>query len=251
MHNIHTQTHTHTHTHIHIHTNTIQQTKIYYIMIYLYISQFMDSQIEGKTLDNFLENDMISLSGWELDTDFLGPDLDVIYHKDVHTIKPFSILNELMTSLPTHNSTNTNTFTISCTISHPLTLMIITTSHSTISTINPSPTIRHQPTATILFTTITPPLQTSYKISPLLINANPPSTTTAKSKTTPSDTQSDHLPFTFHFISNHPSYIPKLKLSKILAKICIDINRDVEQFIIRIEEERLAKQNKLKNSEKG
>ena len=194
---------------------------------------------------------MISLSGWELNADFLGPDWDVTYHKYVHTTKPFSILDELMASPPTHNSANTNTFTISSTISHPLTLMITTTSHSTISTINHSSTIRHQTAATILFTSITPPLQTSYKISPLPINTNPRSTTTAKSKTTPSDIQSYHLPFTFNFISNHPSYIPQLKLSMILAKICIDINRDVEQFIIRIEKERLTKQNKLKNSEKG
>ena len=244
-------TYTHKQTPTHTQTNTIQQTKIYRIIIHLYISQFMDSQIDRKTLDNFLENDMISLSGWELNTDFLGPDFDVIYYKDIHITKPFSILQELMASPPTHNSTNTNTSTTSSTISHPLTLMISTTSHSTISTTNPSPTIRHQPTATILFTSITPPLQTSYKISPLPINANPPSTTTAKSKTPPSDTQSEHLPFTFHFNSNYHSYIPQLKLSMILAKICTDIKRDVEQFIIRTEKERLTKQNKLKNNKKG
>ena len=88
----------------------------------------MDSQTDSEALDNFFENDMILLSGGELDTGLLGPDLDVNFHKDVYNTKPFSILDELMASPPIHYSTNTTKFTKSSTISHPLFFMITTTS---------------------------------------------------------------------------------------------------------------------------
>ena len=61
--------------------------------------------------------------------------------------------------------------------------MITTTEHSTKRTTNPTPTLRHQPTAIRLSTSTTPPLHTSYNTSPLPINPNPPSSTTAKSET--------------------------------------------------------------------
>ena len=129
--------------------------------------------------------------------------------------------------------------------------MITTTAHSTKRTTNPTPTLRHQPTAIRLSTSTTPPLHTSYNTSPLPINPNPPSSTTAKSKTTPSDTQSKYLPLTFHFIPNRPNYISKLKLSMNLAKPCNDIQRNAELSIIKIVEEHLTKQNKRKNSKKS
>ena len=41
----------------------------------------MGSQIDSETLDNMLENGMISLSGGESDTDLLGLDVDVNSHE--------------------------------------------------------------------------------------------------------------------------------------------------------------------------
>ena len=72
--------------------DTIHQTKIYRVMIQLYISQVMDSQVDSKTLKNLLENDMISLRGGKSDTDLLGPDPDTNSHKAMHTMKPLSTL---------------------------------------------------------------------------------------------------------------------------------------------------------------
>ena len=121
--------------------------KIYRIMINLYISQVMDSQIDSETLNNILENDMISLSGGESDANLLGPDVDVNSHEDIPTTKPFSILEELLTSPPTHNSTNTTTSTTSSTTFHSLSFMITATAYSTISTNNPTLALHYQRTA--------------------------------------------------------------------------------------------------------
>ena len=88
---------------IHGHTNTIYETKIYHIMIHLHFSQVMDSQIDSEILDNILENHIISLSGGESDIDLLGPDLGLNLHEDIDTMKPYSILDELMASRPTCN----------------------------------------------------------------------------------------------------------------------------------------------------
>lgn len=73
----------------------------------------MDSQTDSETLDNISENDISLIRGGELDTDFLGPDRDVNSSKDIHSTKPFLILDELMPSLLTHNSTNTTMSTTS------------------------------------------------------------------------------------------------------------------------------------------
>ena len=145
----------------------------------------MDSQTDSETLNNILENDMILIRGGESDTDFLGPDLDVNCCEDIHTTKPFSILDELMPSLSTHNSTNTTMSTPSSAISHQLSSMIITTAHSTISTNKSTPTKRYQPTAVSLSTSRTPPQHTSYTASPLPIYPNPPFTTRKNSKLRP------------------------------------------------------------------
>ena len=118
---------------------------------------------------------MISLSGGESDIDLLRPDLEVNSHDDIHNTKTFSILDELLARPPTHNSTNTTTSTTSSTISHPLSFMITTTAHSTISTTNSILTLRYQPTTTTLSTPTTPPLHTSYNTSSSPINPNPPS----------------------------------------------------------------------------
>ena len=139
--------------------------------------------------------------------------------------------------------------TTSSTTSHPLSFTLSTAAHFTISTTNPTLTLWYQPTTTTLSIPITPPLNTSYNTSSSPVNPNLPSTTTAKSKTTPSDTQSKHLPFTFLFIPNHPNYISKLKLPVNLAKLCTEIQRNVQLSIIKIVEEHLTKQNKRKNDE--
>ena len=196
---------------------------------------------------------MISLSGGESDTDLLGPDPDANSQEDMHITKPFSILDELPASLPIRNSTKTTTSTTSSTISYPLCFMITTTAHSTVSTTNSTLTLRyHQPTATTLPTSTTPaPPHTSYNTSPSPIHPYPPSATTAKSKSTPSDTQSDNLPFTFHFILSHPNYISKLKLPMHIAKLCSNIQHNAKLSIIKIIEEHLSKQKKHKKSKKS
>ena len=76
-------------------------------MIHFYILQVMGSQIDSETMEKMLQNDTISISGGESNADLPVPALDVNSHEDIHTSKPFSILDELMVSLPTHNSTHT------------------------------------------------------------------------------------------------------------------------------------------------
>ena len=132
----------------------------------------------------------------------------------------------LLASPSTHNSTNTTMSTTYSTISHSLSFMITTTIHSAMTLSTSTLPQRHQYTH-----------PTIHNTSPSPINPHPPSTTTAKSKTTPSNTQSEHLPFTFHFIPNCPNYISKLKLPMYLAKLCTDIQHNVESSIIKIVEE--------------
>ena len=78
------------------------------------------------------------------------------------------------------------------------------------------------------------------------MHTHPPSTSTAKPKSTPSDIQSEHLPFTFHFIPSHPNYISKLKLPMHVAKLCSDIQHNAESSIIQIIEKHLSKQKHKK-----
>ena len=152
MHNIHTPTHTHADTH----TNTIHQIKINCIVIHLFTSQVMDSQVDSETLNNLLENDMISLSGAESDIDLLGL-IQKISREDMRTKKKFSILDELLASPPIHNSTNTTTSTTS----------------STINITIPTHTLWHQPTAATLPTSTTPlSPNTSYNASPSTIHTS-------------------------------------------------------------------------------
>ena len=108
-------------------TDTIHQMKIYCIMISLYFSQVMENQLDNEALSNIFENDIYLLSGGESDTDLLGPDLDVNSHEDIHTMKPFSRLDEMLPRPPIHNSTNTTMSTTLYTITHPLSFMITTT----------------------------------------------------------------------------------------------------------------------------
>ena len=141
---------------------------------------------------------MISLSGGESDIDVLGYDPDTNSREDIRATKHFSIRDELLASPPIRNYTNTITSTTSSTITCPLSCMIVTTTYFAINTTIQTHTHRHQPTAATL-PTFTTPLSpnTSYNASPTSIHTHPPSTSTAKSKSTPSDIQSEHLPFTF------------------------------------------------------
>ena len=191
----------------------------------------MDSQVDSETLNNLLENDIISLSGGESDKDLLGSDPDTNSREDMRIKKHFSILDELMASPPIHNSTNTNMSTTSF------------TTNTTIST----HTLRHHPTAATLPISTTPlSPNTSCNASPSLLHTNPSSTSTSTPKSTPSDIQSEHLPFTFHFIPSHPNYISKLKLPMHIAKLCSEIQHNAESSIIQIIEKHLSKQKHKK-----
>ena len=86
---------------------------------------------------------MISISGGESDIDLLGSNPDTNYREDMRTTKHFSILDEILTTPPTRNSTNTTSSTTSSTITHPLSYMIVTTAHSTINTTISTHTLRH------------------------------------------------------------------------------------------------------------
>ena len=101
----------------------------------------MDSQLDNEIPNNILENDINLVSGGELDTDLLVLELNLKSHEQIHTTKPYSILNQLVSSPPIHNSTNTTTSTTSSTISHSFFFMITTRAHSTNSTANPTLTL--------------------------------------------------------------------------------------------------------------
>ena len=195
---------------------------------------------------------MISLSCGDSDIDLLRSDPDTNSLEDMCTTKSFSILHELLASPPIRNSTNNTTSTTSSTITHPLSYMTVTTAYSTINTTISTHTIRHQPTAATLSTSPTPSSpNTSYNVSLSPIRTHPPSTSTTKSKSTSSDIQSEHVPFTFHFIPSHPNYISKLKLPLRIVKLCSDIQHKPESSIIQIIGKHLSKQNKQKKIKKS
>ena len=150
-------------------------------MIHLYISQVIDSKTDSKILGNILENDMISLSGGESHVDLLGSDLSFNSREVIHTMKPFSILDDLVASPPTHNFTNTTTSTTSFTIFHPLSFMITTAADSTPAT-NYSNT---QQNTTPTHTTITTKTKKSPTTHILRTLWNEATTTTLSTSTTP------------------------------------------------------------------
>ena len=192
---------------------------------------------------------MISLSGGESDIDVLGYDPDTNAREDIRATKHFSIRDELLVSPPIRNYTNTITSTTSSTITCALSCMIVTTTYFAINSTIQTHTHRHQPTAATLPTSTTPlSPNTSYNASPSSIHTHPPSTSTAKSKSTPSDIQSEYLPFTFHFIRRHPNYISKLKLLLHIAKLCSNIQHNTESSIMQIIEKHLSKQKHKKKT---
>ena len=58
--------------------------------------------MNSKLLDKIMEDDMISLSGGESDVNLLEPNLGLDLAEDLDTIKPYSIIDELMDSPSTH-----------------------------------------------------------------------------------------------------------------------------------------------------
>ena len=84
------------------HTDTIHQIKINCIVIRLFTSQVMDSQVDSETLNNLLENDMISLNGGESDIDLLGSDPYTNSREDMRNKK---IFQSWMNYWPAHQYT--------------------------------------------------------------------------------------------------------------------------------------------------
>ena len=167
--------------------------------------QVMDSQINSVLVNKMLEEDIISLSGGESDTDLLGSDFGRDAKEDRIT-RPYSIIDELMDGPPTHQTLHQHTsVTTASTLTSP-----------PLPKISPPPTIPHQPT-----TTTPKPTSSNQTISP-----------------------SKHLPFNFYFIPNHPNYISKLNLTTNLAKLCADIQRNAELSIIKLVENFLTKRHK-------
>ena len=82
----------------------------------------------------------------------------------------------------------------------------------------------------------------------------PPSTILSKTPTTPSNHSnppSKHIPFDFYFIPNCPNYITNLNLQMKLAKLCRDIQHNAESSIIKLVEDHLKRQAKLKKANKN
>ena len=82
----------------------------------------------------------------------------------------------------------------------------------------------------------------------------PPSTILSKTPTTPSNHSnppSKHIPFDFYFIPNYPNYITNLNLPMKLAKLCRDIQHNAESSIIKLVEDHLKRQAKLKKANKN
>ena len=107
--------------------------------------------MNSELLEKILEDDIISVSGGKSDVDLLGPDFGLDIEEDLSTTKPYSIIDQLMDGPTTHHSkyrhsTNTITSTIFSTVSHPLSIVTITKTHSTINTTSPIPLTSHNDT---------------------------------------------------------------------------------------------------------
>ena len=82
----------------------------------------------------------------------------------------------------------------------------------------------------------------------------PPSTTMSKTPTTPSNRStsiSRNVPFNFYFIPNRPNYITNLNLPMKLAKHYRGIQHNAESSIIKLVEDHLKRQAKLKKANKN
>ena len=174
--------------------------------------QDMDSEINSIVLNEMLEEDFISLSGGESDTDLLQSDFGRNAKEDQIT-RPYSIIDELMDGPPTHQTQHQHT---SVTAPSALT-------SPPLPKASPPPTIPHQSS-----TTTPKPTSSNQTIS-----------------------TSKHLRFNFYFIPNHPNYISKLNLPTNLAKLCTDIQRNAELSIINLVENYLTKRHKQKKKNKN
>ena len=195
----------------------------------------------SEPLNQILEEETISLSCGESDTKLIEPE------EDLNITRPYSIIDELMDS-PSNHSTKHQTSTIFSTIStisYPLATMTTTTAPSTINTTTPisTPIISHdkmQQNTTAAHIQFTAPA--------------PPSTIISKPTTTPSNRSSSpskHIPFNFHFIPSRPNYITNLNLPMKLDKLCRDIQLSSKVSIIKVVEDHLKKQTKIKKTNKN
>ena len=145
----------------------------------------------SKLLNKIFEEDIISLSGGDSDTELMEPE------EDLNETRPYSIIDELMDGPPNSYTIHQTSTIPSFAISHPLATMVTTITASTINTtpFNSTSTTSHgnmqqkSTTAHIKFTT-------------------PPSTTISESTTTSSLFKLTIQISTFH-LSLH-SKSPKL-----------------------------------------
>ena len=172
----------------------------------------MDSEINSVLLNEMLEEDIISLSGGQSDTDLLQSDFGRNAKEDQIT-RPHSIIDELMDGPPTHQ-----------------------TQHQLISVTTPS-------------ALTSPPLPKTFP--PPTIPHQSSTTTPKPTSSNQTISSSKHLPFNFYFIPNHPNYISKLNLPTNLAKLCTDIQRNAELSIITLVENYLTKRHKQKKKNKN
>ena len=191
----------------------------------------------SELLNKIFEEDIISLSGGDSDTELMEPE------ENLNVTRPYSIIDELMHGPPNSYTIHQTSTIPSSTISHPLATMVTTISASTINT-----TLSNS-------TSITTHGNMQQKSTTAHIQFTaPPPTTKLESTTTPSDcsgSPSKHLPFMFHFISSRPNYRTNLNLPTKLAKLCRDIQLNAELSIIKVVEEHLKRQAKIKNKNKN
>ena len=98
-----------THTHICIiyrQKSTLHHINVLFTNIHLNFPHVMESQMSRELLDKFLEDDIIALSGGELDDNLLGSDMEENFENHHPSTKPYSIIDELMDNPPTHHNKN-------------------------------------------------------------------------------------------------------------------------------------------------
>ena len=164
--------------------------------------------------------------------------------EDLNTTRPYSIIDELMDGPPNYHIEH-QTSTIFSTISYPLATMTTTATLWTINTTIPTstPTTSHDN------------IQQNTTAAHMQFTTHAPlSTTTSKPPTTPpnqSTSPSKDKPFDFHFILSCSSYITNFNLPTKLAKLCRDIQHNAELSIIKLVEDHLKKQAKIKKANKN
>ena len=198
----------------------------------------MDSQLGNDHLNQIFEENIISLSGCDSDTELIE------LEEDLNKTRPYSIIDRLMGGPPIcYTNHQTPTIPSPAAISHPLATMATTITTSNAST---TPSTSISTTSHDNMQQKTTSAHTRFTVLP--------SKTISKPTTTLSDCSSlpsKHIPFNFHLIPRCPSYITDLNLPTKLAKICRDIHLNAELFIIKVVEDHLKTQAKIKKTNKN